>query len=198
MFYRSITKLLEIVAKVLFRVEVIGLENIPKEGACIIASNHKSNWDSIILAGVLRSRRINCVAKKELFKNPLLKYLLDKLSVVPIDRYKPEISTIKRILKILKNKEVVAIFPEGTRHKDLDSFADVKAGVGMFALKGKAPVLPISLVSNYKLFSKVVVYIDSPMSFDNYYNNKLSMEDYEFVSNEIMNKIKTNYFAYKY
>ena len=154
LFYNSITKVFEIITKMFFKVEIRGFENLPDEGSCIVACNHKSNWDAIILAGLLRKRKMNSVAKKELFKNPILRHFLDELSVIPLDRDKPEISTIKRILKVLKDKEVVAIFPEGTRHKDLDSFAEAKSGIGMFAIKGKSPVLPISLVTNYKLFLK--------------------------------------------
>lgn len=197
MFYKSITKISEIIVRLLFKIEIVGRENIPKEGACIVACNHKSNWDPIILAGLIRERKMNGVAKKELFKNPILKYILDKLSVIPVDRDRPEISTIKRILKVLKDKEVLAIFPEGTRHKDLNSFAEAKSGIGMFVLKGKSIVLPISLVTNYKLFSKVVVIIDEPMKFDEYFDKKASTEDYEKVSNEIMDKIKINYFNEK-
>ena len=197
LFYKGVTKVFEIVVKMFFKVEIRGIENIPKEGPFIVACNHKSNWDAIILAGLLRDRKMNSVAKKELFKNPILGYFLSKLSVIPIDRDKPEISTIKKILKLLKDKEVVAIFPEGTRHKDLNTFAEVKSGIGMFVIKGKSSVLSISLVTNYKMFSKVVVIIDKPMSFDEYFNKKATSQDYEKVSNEIMDKIKINYFEEK-
>lgn len=197
LFYKSITKIFELTIKTFFKVEIRGIENIPKEGSYILACNHKSNWDGIILAGLLRERKINGVAKKELFKNPIMKYILTKLFVMPIDRDKPELSTIKKILKLLKNKEIVAIFPEGTRHKDLNSFAEVKPGVGMFALKGKTSVLPVSLISNYKLFSKVILVIDKPICFDEYYNKKVTLEDYNEVSNTIINVIKQNYFNAK-
>lgn len=194
LFYKLITKIFEIITKLFFKVEIKGIENLPKEDSYILACNHKSNWDAIILAGLLRERKINGVAKKELFKNPIIKYILDKLGVIPIDRSEPEISTIKKILKLLKEKEIVAIFPEGTRHKDLNSFEQVKPGIGMFALKGKTSVLPVSLVTDYKLFSKVVLVIDKPMHFDEYINKKVTLEDYENVSNSIMNTIKENYF----
>lgn len=197
MFYKIVTKTFEIVVKSCYKVKVIGKENIPKEGACIIAPNHKSNWDAIMISGLIRERKINALAKKELFKNSIAKFIFSKLNVIPVDRDKPELSTIKSVLKVLKNDEILAIFPEGTRHKDLDSFENVKAGVGMFALKSKAPVVPISIVTNYKLFSELTIVVGETMKFDEYYNKKNTSQDYEEVSNKIMDKIKTNYFNIK-
>ena len=193
MFYKIVTKVFEIIIKTRYKVEIIGEENIPLEGGCIIAPNHKSNWDALIISGLLKKRKLNALAKKELFKNPILKTLLVKFSVIPVDREKPELSTIKTVLKVLKNKEVMVIFPEGTRHKDLDTFADAKPGIGMFALKSKTPIIPVSIVTNYKMFSKLTIIIDKPMYFDDIYTKKIDSEDYEKVSKTVMNKIIDNY-----
>ena len=197
MFYKFVTKVFEIIIKTRYKVEIIGEENIPLEGGCIIAPNHKSNWDALIISGLIKKRRFSALAKKELFKNPILKALLSKLSVIPVDRDKPELSTIKTVLKILKNKEAVVIFPEGTRHKDLDSFADVKPGIGMFALKSKTPIIPVSIVTNYKMFSKLTLVIGEPMNFDDMYSKKIELEDYTKVSQDVMNKVKENYLSKK-
>lgn len=195
--YKVISKFLNISSKMLFKVEVVGLENIPSEGACILAANHKSNWDAIFICGLMGDRVINAVAKEELFKIPVLKTILKKCFVIPVNRNKPDMVTIKSILKVLKDEKVLGIFPEGTRHKDLDTFASPKAGLGMFAVKGKSVVVPISIVTNYELFSKVVIYIDKPISFDAYYDKRNKSDDYEYISNVVMNTIKSNYFAIK-
>lgn len=195
--YKHVSKILNIVSKLLFKVEIEGVDNIPKEGACIIAANHKSNWDPILIAGLINTRTINCVAKKELFKVPVLKSILKKCFVIPVDRENPDMSTIKTILKVLKNEEVLGIFPEGTRHKDLETFAEPKSGVGMFALKGKAKVVPVSIVTTYKLFSKVHIYISEPIEFDDYYGKKATAQDYKDVSQSIMKVIEDNYFEIK-
>lgn len=195
--YKVISKILNISSKVLFKVEVIGLENIPSEGACIIAANHKSNWDAIFMAGLMGNRVINGVAKEELFKIPVLKSILKKCFVIPVNRDNPDMKTIKTILKVLKEEKVLGIFPEGTRHKDLDTFETPKAGLGMFAVKGRGVVVPVSIVTNYKLFNKVVIYIDKPMNFEAYYDKRNKTEDYEHISNMVMDTIKTNYFEVK-
>ena len=195
--YKSLTKILKGFVKIFFKVKVEGLENIPKEGACIIAGNHKSNWDPVFVASLIDTRVINGVGKKELFKVPILKSILKKCHVIPVDRENPDLSTIKAILKVLKNGDVIGIFPEGTRHKDLNTFAEAKAGLGMFAVKGKSSVVPVSIVTNYKLFSKVYIYIDKPMSFEDYYAKKSTSEDYTGISNSVMDVIKENYFRLK-
>lgn len=195
--YKVVSKILNISSKVLFRIEVQGVENIPQEGACIITANHKSNWDIVFMAGLMGKRVINTVAKKELFEVPILRAILKKCFVIPIDRNNPDIKTIKRILKVLKENKALCIFPEGTRHKDLNTFADAKSGLGMFAVKGKSVVVPVSIVTNYKLFSKVIVYIDKPISFNEYYDKKNKTEDYEYITNIVMDTIKSNYFKIK-
>ena len=195
--YKVVSKILNISSKVLFRIEVQGVENIPQEGACIITANHKSNWDIVFMAGFMGERVINTVAKKELFEVPILRVILKKCFVIPIDRNNPDIKTIKRILKALKENKALCIFPEGTRHKDLNTFADAKSGLGMFAVKGKSVVVPVSIVTNYKLFSKVIVYIDKPISFNEYYDKKNKTEDYEYITNIVMDTIKSNYFKIK-
>lgn len=192
--YKIVTNLCNILVKILFRLEVRGIENIPEEGRCIIACNHKSNWDAVVLASLFRKRKACALAKKELFKNALFGKLLRKLSIIPVDREKPSISTIKEVLSVLKREEVLIIFPEGTRHKDKNSFADVKAGVGMFAIKGKSSIVPISLISDYKLFKKMIIHIDNPILVDGYEGKKLVSNDYEDLSNEVMDVIKYNYF----
>lgn len=196
MFYKVATKICEIVVKMLFKVEVIGIENIPNEGSCIFACNHKSNWDPIILAGLIRKRKMNGIAKKELFDNAVLKFILNKLSVIPIDRDKPDVSSVKNILRVLKQGEAIMIFPEGTRHRDKNSFVKAKAGLGMFAVKGKSNIIPISLISDYKLFGRVVIYIDKVVELEEFYNKRLNSEDYEAISENVMDTIKSNYFKY--
>ena len=191
--YKFITNLFGIIVKSRFKVEIIGLENIPKEGACIIAPNHKSNWDALIICGLIKNRKLSAVAKKELFKNKILASLLNRLSVIPVDREKPELSTIKSVLKVLKDKEAIVIFPEGTRHKDFNSFADAKSGIGLFALKSKSPIVPVSIVTNYKSFSKLKLVIGKPMDFKEYHEKRNTSEDYEVVSQMVMNEIKNNY-----
>ena len=114
MLFRS---LLHIISKILFKVKVEGLENIPDEGRIILAANHKSNWDPVFIAGTVRKRKLVGIAKKELNNNKIVAFFIKKLGVITIDRDKPEITSVKKVLKALKEESAVVIFPEGTRVK---------------------------------------------------------------------------------
>ena len=191
--YKFITGLFTIFSKVFYKYEVVGAENVPDEGNIIIAANHKSNLDPIFVASAIKNRTVATIGKKELFKNKILATILNKMNVIPIDRDNPGISTIKTILKKLKEGYAIGIFPEGTRVKG-NGFGEAKAGLALFAVKGKANVVPVSIISNYKLFNKVTIYIDKPISFEEYYKQKLSTEDYERLSGDVLEVIKDNYF----
>lgn len=192
-FYNFALKLLTLYSKVFYKYEVIGKENVPSEGNVILAANHKSNLDPIFVAAAIKNRKIATIGKKELFDNKILAAILNKLCVIPIDRDNPGISTIKTILRKLKEGYAIGIFPEGTRVKG-EGFGEAKAGLALFAVKGKACVVPISIISNYKIFSKVTIYIDKPISFEEYYKNKLSTEEYERLSQDVLEVIKDNYY----
>lgn len=196
MFYNIITNSLHLFCKMFFKINLVGLENIPTEGRIILAANHKSNLDPVFIAGEIRKRKLTGLAKKELNKNKLLAWFIKKLNVITIDRENPDISTIKKVLKALKDDSALVIFPEGTRVKG-EEFGDAKQGLGMFAIKGKSNIVPISIVTNYKIFSTVTIFIDKPISVDEYLNKKASKEDYAAISQDVMDRIKDNYYRVK-
>lgn len=190
--YNITIKVMRIYTKLFYKYEVIGVENIPSHGNIVIAANHKSNLDPIFLAAAIQNRKVSVIAKKELFKNKLLGAYLRSINVIPIDRENPGISTLKSVLKEIKNGNAVGIFPEGTRCKGRE-FGKAKAGLGMMAVKGKASIVPVSIITDYRLFKKVKIYIDAPISMEKYYGEKLTSEDYEKISQEVLNIIENNY-----
>lgn len=190
--YNITIKVMRIYTKLFYKYEVIGVENIPSKGNIVVAANHKSNLDPIFLAAAIQNRKVSVIAKKELFKNKLLGAYLRSINVIPIDRENPGISTLKSVLKEIKNGNAVGIFPEGTRCKGRE-FGKAKAGLGMMAVKGKASIVPVSIITDYKLFKKVKIYIDAPISMEKYYGEKLTSEDYEKISQEVLNIIENNY-----
>lgn len=194
-FYKFVINVFRGFSEIFYKYEVIGEENIPNEGNIIIAANHKSNLDPIFLAAAIKNREVAAIAKKELFNIKPLGFILDKLNVIPINRDKPDVSTIKNILRAIKDGYVLGIFPEGTRIKD-PGFGKAKAGLSVFAIKGKAMVVPISIISNYKLFNRVTIYIDKPISFEEYYKQKLTTEENERLAQNVLEVIKENYYIY--
>ena len=193
-FYNFMLKLFSIFSRTFFKFEVIGAENIPSEGNLIIAANHKSNLDPIFVASAVnKKRKMTAIAKEELFKNKILAKILNKVEIIPINRQNPGLGTIKRILKYIKNDYALVMFPEGTRSKT-DDFNNAKAGLSLFARKAKAEIVPCTIYSSYKLFKPAKIYFGEPISLEEYYKQKLTSEDHERISGEVMDIIKQNYY----
>lgn len=176
MFYSSIKLLANIIFRILYRVKTYGLENVPKDGNFILCSNHANNLDPVFVSMVM-PRKICWMAKKELFKYKITSYLGHKLGAFPVDRSQSDISAIRNALRVLKDDKVLGIFPEGTRVEKMD-LESAKPGVALLSVKSKAEILPVLIDSNYKLFSKINIYIGKPMDITNKDGSKPSTEDY--------------------
>lgn len=177
--------------RVLYQVEVKGIENIPPHGRIIIASNHISNNDPpLILSFVAKVRTDFAVlAKKELFKNPIIGYIIKKFGAIPTDRQNINISSIKTAIKILLENKCLLIFPEGTRNRN--NLAKPKSGISYLVSKTKADVIPvkISYVKNGFKLGKIIVIFGSIMPINKYnFNNE---KDLELFPLYIMDKINS-------
>ena len=88
-FYNFVCSILRFLLAIFYRIEVVGKENIPDEGKYIIIANHKHYFDPLFMIGAVKNRRIIPVAKQELFRIPILRSLLKKVEVIPINRANP-------------------------------------------------------------------------------------------------------------
>lgn len=182
--YSFLRAILSVIFKVLFRIDVIGIENFPAEGKVIICSNHVSMLDPITVA-ISVPRRIYFMAKKELFKNKVFGKFLERLGAFPVDREGADLAAVRNSLKILKYENVLGIFPEGTRIKKQD-IDNAKPGIAMISIKGKAPIIPIYIDTQYKLFRKTKVIIGKQITTEEYYDQKLNMDSYNELSRQVM------------
>lgn len=145
--------LFAIILKPLFRYEVRGRHNIPKSGPVILAVNHVSYLDPVIVAVAIGPRPINFMAKSELLKIPVFGALLKSLNTFPVKRGLADKGAIAYSLKLLSNGEVLLIFPEGTRIRDNNGrLGKPYPGVTAIALKTGAPIVPIGLIGMGKVF----------------------------------------------
>jgi len=186
-FYSFAKAILSVVFRIIFRIEVTGIENIPPKGKVIICSNHVSVLDPIIV-GISIPRRIYFMAKKELFNNKIFGKILEKLGAFPVDRDGADLSAIRNSLKILKSENVLGIFPEGTRIKKED-IDNAKPGIAMISIKSKAPIIPVYIDTQYKLFRKVKVLIGKQLTTEEYYEQKLNLDNYKEISRQVMSVI---------
>lgn len=172
---------------IFYRVEVVGLENIPEDGA-LICPNHYSLLDPVFLS-ISIPRKIKFMAKHELFKKPLLGWFLKNVGTYPVKRGEPDLSSIKHTLKLLKNKELVGLFPEGTRIKT-GGLGIASPGVALFSIRSGKVVVPVGITGSYKLFSKIKLNFGQPIDFSIYKKEKMTNEDYEELSQLVMKQIE--------
>lgn len=121
-------------------------------GKLIVMSNHVSLWDPILLA-IVFPRKLFFMAKKELFKVKLFGGLLKALGAFPVDRKKADVSAIKRSFEVLKQDNVMGIFPEGTRIKT-GELGEFENGLSSIAMKAKAPIIPVYIDGRYGIFKR--------------------------------------------
>ena len=190
MFYKIFKVLCRIWFGLILRTRVIGVENIPKDGAFILAANHVSNWDPPFL-GTFMSREVCYMGKEELFSNPVMAWVCQNLHVFPVKRGAADKSAIKTAIKLLKDGKCFGIFPEGTRSKT-GKLGKAEPGVSLIAAMTKAPIIPAAIVNTEKIFSRenflprLAVIYGTPIKFTGSTKDKQALADF---AQEIMNEI---------
>ncbi len=179
----------------IFRISVHGLENVPKGGPYIVASNHRSHLDPPVLNSVFPEPLV-FLAKEELFRPPL-GWIIRHMRAVPIRRGSGDVETLEMVLELLHRGCKVAIFPEGTR-ADPGKFLRPKPGVGLLAIKSGIPVVPVLIEGTDRVFPRgsrfpkpgprIDVFIGKPRRFSAYQDN---LKGYRQAAIEIMEEIKS-------
>jgi 1-acyl-sn-glycerol-3-phosphate acyltransferase len=150
MLVRMTALVARIGARMFADVDVEGLGNIPRRGAVILAANHISNADGVVVGAwitdALKRRRIHWLGKREMFEWPVLGWMAAHGGVHPVDRDSADIEAFRLATKILEQGYVLLVFPEGTR-SPTGELQEAKDGVAMLALRTGAQIVPIG-VSN--------------------------------------------------
>ncbi|MBS5857508.1 MAG: lysophospholipid acyltransferase family protein [Clostridia bacterium] len=172
--------------KVYYRAEIIGLENIPKEGPLIFCGNHRTYLDPPLMVATAK-RDMKFLAKEELYNNKFLAFLGWVFEAIPVKRDEKDVSAIKTSLKFLKSGQCIALFPEGTRN-GLEKGEKVKDGVAFFAVRSGAKVVPCGIKGGNKENRKVTITYGKPLDYSEYKGTK-DKEKLEEITEEIMDKI---------
>ena len=162
-FYRVAHSILRPLLYLLFPLSVQGVENIP-DGGAVLCSNHASAWDPVLVAlKIPRTVPLRFMAKAELFKNPLLNWLLRKLGAFPIHRGANDLGAMKTAMKCLQDGQKLMVFPEGTRVEE-EGEASAKGGAVMLAIRTGVPMVPIYCGGKKKLFHRGTIVFGAPYS----------------------------------
>jgi len=193
LIYQLVSKLFVLpIYKFVFRGQLLGKENIPQKNSFIMVSNHGSLLDPPLLGHAL-ARNISFMAKAELFKIPLLGFVIKACGAYPVKRGIVDKNTIKTACKKLSDNNCIGIFIDGTRQKN-GRVNKPKQGAALLSFKNQKILLPAAIVNSHKLirfkffiplFSKIVIKVGKPVQPP----QSSSRDDLNFVTKDLQDKI---------
>ena len=167
--------------------KIVGIENVPKEKAALICPNHVHALDSAIIVAKFK-RRVNVLAKEELYKSRFIRFISDLFGIYPVKPDSKSMESVKISLKLLKNSELLMLFPEGTRN-GMAKGVKPKDGAIKLAIKANVHIIPVGIQGNFKPFKRIKINIGEPIYYTEYkdeINNKELIED---LTKDLMDKI---------
>jgi len=186
-FYAFCRGLCRLVLLALWRFRSLQSDNVPATGAVIVACNHVSYLDPVVL-GVGITRPVTYLAKKELFAIPVLGPIIAGLGAYPTNREAGGVAAVRAALRVLKEGRCVGIFPEGTRN--LRGDAEEKGGAALLGALSGAPVVPAAIAGtrDAKRFHAIRVIYGEPIRIER--QRKADGDDLEKWTAEIMRRIR--------
>lgn len=167
-------------------------------GAYIFVCNHYTMFDMVYPAATTWES-IHILAKSEVKKQPVIGWLAKAIKVIFANRDGNDARTLLDCIKCLKNGEKLLIFPEGTRNKTQEEMLEFKHGAAVMAIKTKTPIIPVVIYDKPRMFKKTHILIDEPLELSEYYDRKLTAEEYAQADEKIrshMLKMKEDHRAY--
>ncbi len=167
--------------------KIEGIENVPKNSACIICGNHVHALDAPALIAST-SRKIRFMAKQELWKSVGFKFMAWIFEVFPVARGQKDTEAIKTSMKILKSNEILGMYPEGTRN-GIERGIKPKNGAVNLAIRMNVPIIPFGVSGSFKPFTKVVYRFGEPINFSNYKDDAKNKEIVDGLTSEVMSRV---------
>lgn len=157
------------ILRLVYRVKITGRENIP-EGAVVVCGNHTSLMDAFFVAMAFgRKEHMAYMAKIELFRTPVIGFIMRKIEAIPVDRGAADISALKTAISVLKGGKKVMVFPEGTRVDGNTASEDgAKTGAAMMACRAGVDMLPVYISTKKRIFGRVNVIVGETVKTDSF------------------------------
>jgi len=190
--YRLAHSLTLIFAKLFFRFKIINKEKLLLDGPALITANHVSYFDPPLVA-ITFPIPINFLARSSLYSNAFARWLFPRLNVIPVDQERPEVGSLKTVLRLLKENKHVLIFPEGNRAED-GQLQPAEAGTGFMVARSGAPVIPIRIFGAHEALPrhssriklrKITMVVGDPLRFTAEELGR-GKEAYKAISDRIM------------
>ena len=180
--------------KVFLGLRIRGREWFPAEGGLIVAANHVSNFDPVVM-GTASPRELHFLAKVELFRIPVFSGILRKLNAIPLRRKAADRGALVAAMDVLNRRNVLLLFPEGTRSRT-GEIQEGKRGIGMLAVKNGVNVLPVHISGTFHLLRslwhrRVIVRFGRPIAVEPFLKLRISSKElYRKIGEETMKRIK--------
>ncbi len=175
--------------RLLFKIEIEGIENIPKDKNFVLTPNHLSNFDPPLIAAFLPVENMAYMAKASLFKVPVVAQAIKAFDAFPVQRGEG-MAAIRTSIKLLKSGKCLAMFPEGRRVRTHGILGQGKQGAVMIAIKAGVGILPVGIEATYKFRSRVRVTVGNYIDMSEYSERKLTSDEiHEITNNVLMERI---------
>jgi len=171
----------QVFCALVFRVRMSGRENVPKEGAFLLAGNHQSYLDPVF-CGIGVNHRLIFMARDSLFRFKLFAWLIHSLNAIPITRGKADVGAMKAVIARLREGRGVCLYPEATRTHD-GRIQPIKAGFGLLCRRSRAAVVPVLIDGAFECWPRHKRFF-SPGSITVWYGKPLTPEQSRSMSNQ--------------
>ena len=186
--YAALFPLVWIFMRIFHPWRAVGRENVP-EGSAVMCGNHTTLGDPVYVVCALGSRcQTHVMAKDEIMKWPVVGWLLRKAGIIGVKRGKADVAAVKESMRVLRNGEKLLLFPEGTRVKE-GEVSEAHTGAAMFATRTGAPILPIYIQPEKRLFRRTTVIFGRPYQPE-FAGRKATPEDYQRIADDTMRRIR--------
>lgn len=152
MVYEISRRIARVLAKSYFRVQVIGRSHIPQKGPCLLVANHASFLDPFLIC-TAAPRIIHYITYAFFYYHPAFHWFCKRAYCIPVKKEGNDVSTLKQTFRLLKQGEIVGIFPEGAR-SETGKLGNAAPGTALIALKTGVPVVPAGIVGAYQAFPR--------------------------------------------
>jgi 1-acyl-sn-glycerol-3-phosphate acyltransferase len=150
--WRILQMVSRITCTLLFDFRAYGTRHVPRTGGVLLVSNHQSYLDPVLIA-IAIDRPLSYMAKSELFRNPILSWVIRSLNAFPVEQGAGDVGAVKETISRLQEGHVLNIYPEGTRSYD-GNMLPLERGVGLVIRRAKVPVVPAVIDGAYKAWPK--------------------------------------------
>lgn len=174
------------------RVRVHGKENIPKDGPVLVCSNHIAVRDPILICAS-SPRQIGFLGKKEVFKIPVIGWLVKKLGAIPLNRSGSDLDAIKTSVNVLKSGGMLALFPQGHRYPGVNpKDTPKKNGAALLTYRSKCDVVPVCIKTKgfkYSFFCRKDIIFGKPIPYSEFGFVNGGTEEYSRATEKIFSEI---------